>query len=314
MANPLHLISKRPRMAVALVALMAAGYGYNFYAHDAAADPAAASAAPPPPEVTVKTLAEQPVQVWSTFSGRLHAVDQADIRPEVSGRITVVKFQDGQNVKAGDVLMVIDPRPYEAAVARAEANLATAQTNAKFAKLEQDRAAGMIANQAIAQRIFDERSNSNRVALAAVKAAEAELKQAQIDLEHANILAPISGKVSRAELTVGNVVQAGANAPLLTSIVSNQFIYADFEVDEQTYLESIRDTTAGADQDHKIAVEMTLPGDKDHIYRGQIDSFDNRLDVGSGTIRARAKFANTGGALVPGMFVSVKLANAGRYP
>jgi len=307
MTSPLKSVSKRPVTAAILVALVGAGGLYAAGRSDPtqAAAPTAAAAV----EVTVQTLKPKKVQVWSEFSGRLHAVDQAEIRPEVSGRITQVRFHDGQYVKEGDVLLVIDPRPYEAAVARAEANLASAKTNADFAQVEERRAAGMIKTEAIAQRVFDERSNNLRVAAAAVKAAEAELKQANLDLEHAYVRAPITGRTSRAELTVGNLVQAGPGAPVLTSVVSSSAIYADFEVDEQTYVESIRDAASRPDQERRIPVQLTLAGDKAHVYPGTIDSFDNRLDVGSGTIRARAKFDNTDGALVPGMFVSVRLAS-----
>ncbi|MGH8324662.1 MAG: efflux RND transporter periplasmic adaptor subunit, partial [Steroidobacteraceae bacterium] len=150
---------------------------------------------------------------------------------------------------------------------------------------------------------------ANGVAAAAIKSAQAELAQAQLDVDHAYVKAPIGGRVSRAEITVGNLVQAGANAPLLTSIVSDNGIYADFEVDEQTYLRSIHDHAVTAGQEKRIPVELTVQGD-DHIYKGNIESFDNRIDVGTGTIRARARFANTDGALVPGMFVTVRLADA----
>jgi multidrug efflux system membrane fusion protein len=268
--------------------------------------------APPAPRaipVVVRTLAEQKIRVWSEYSGRLHAVDSAEIRPEVGGRITEVRFEDGQNVKAGDILFVIDPRPYEAAVARAEAALATAVTNAGFAKLELERAARIVNTQAIAQRVYDERANTSRVANAAIKSAEAALRQASIDLEHAYVRAPIAGRVSRAELTVGNLVQPGPGAPLLTRIVANESIYADFEVDEQTYVDTIRDHANRRDEERRIPVEIALHGDKGRAYQGHIHSFDNRLDAASGTIRARAKFANPDGVLVPGMFVSVKLAS-----
>lgn len=258
--------------------------------------------------VTIKTMAPEKVRVWTDFSGRLDAVDAAEIRPEVSGRITEVRFEDGQNVKKGQILFVIDPRPYEAAVARADANLASARNNAQFAVLEQRRAEQMVKTQAITQRLHDERANAARVAAANVKAADAELKQARINLDHAYVKSPIAGRVSRAEITVGNLVQAGPGAPLLTSVVSNEEIYADFEVDEQTYIKSIRSVASGRDQEQEIPVKLSLQNDSGHEYDGMIDSFDNQIDVGSGTIRARAKFKNTDGALVPGMFVSVSLA------
>jgi membrane fusion protein, multidrug efflux system len=266
----------------------------------------AADAGPVP--VTVRTLAEQKVHIWSEFSGRLQPVDAAEIRPEVSGRITEVRFEDGQSVKAGDVLFVIDPRPYEAAVAHAEAALASARTNAAYAKLDSDRAAALVGLHTITQREFDQRANAGRVADAAVMTAKADLKRALLDLEHAHVLAPISGRASRPEITVGNLVMAGPGAPLMTTIVANDTVYASFEVDEQTYVESIRNTANGRDQERRIAVKLSLPGDKSQVYRGTVYSFDNRIDAGTGTIRVRAKFANADGALLPGMFVSVQLA------
>lgn len=266
-------------------------------------------AAPPPLSVAVQTLAPQKIRVWSEFSGRLHAVDSAEIRPEVGGRITEVRFEDGAMVKAGDILFVIDPRPYEAAVARARANLASAQTNAAFAKIEFERAAVMVRSQTVAQRTYDERGNASRVANAAIEAATAELKQAEIDLDHAYVKAPIAGRASRAEITLGNLVQPGAGAPLLTTIVASQSLYADFEVDEQTYVESVRGAANRREDERRIAVELSLPGELSRVYRGTIYTFDNRIDVASGTIRARAKFDNFDGGLVPGMFVTVRLAD-----
>ena len=299
-------VIRRYLMASA-VAILVAGGVYAVYSGGASyGEPAAASPAAVP--VTVRTLAEQRVRVWSEFSGRLQAVDAAEIRPEVGGRITQVLFEDGQIVKAGDVLLVIDPRPYEAAVARAEANLVSARANAEFARLERDRAAALIGSHAVAQRDFDQRGNASKVADAAVQTADADLQRAKLDLEHAHVIAPIAGRASRPEITVGNLVQSGPNAPLLTTIVSSDSIYAGFEVDEQTYVDSIRSAASGRDQERRIPVELTLPGDKSHVYHGAVYSFDNRIDVGSGTIRARARFDNTDGALLPGMFVSVRLA------
>ncbi len=207
------------------------------------------------------------MRIWSEFSGRLQAVDTAEIRPEVSGRITEVRFEDGELVKAGDVLFVIDPRPYEAAVSRAEARVATAKANAEYAKLEMDRAANMIKTQAVAQRIYDERFNANEVAVASVKSAEADLKQAKVDLEHAYVQAPISGRAGRVELTVGNLVQPGINAPLMTRIVANDPIYADFEVDEQTYLDSVRNVARNRYSEREIPVKLFINGNKEDVYQ-----------------------------------------------
>ena len=291
---------------VAVVAIVA-GVVHFSGGSEASQAPTASTALP----VAAKTMALEPAQLWSTFSGRLQPVASAEIRPEVSGRITKVLFQDGKAVRAGDTLFVIDPGPYEAAVAKAEADLASAKTSATFAALEQKRAGSMLKSKAIAQRIFDERANANRVAAAEVKAAEAQLKQARIDLDHAYVKAPITGRAGRVEITQGNLVQAGPGAPLLTSIVANDAVYADFEVDEQTYMQTIRNTADKRLEERRIPVELLLQGDKEHSYKGTIYSFDNRLDVASGTIRARARFANNDGALLPGMFVSVKLGGGG---
>ena len=270
-------------------------------------------AAMPPPmatPVTVVTVKTAPVEVWSSFSARTRAVNQADIRPEVSGRITEIRFQDGQQVKAGDILLVIDPRPYQAALEHARAAVTTAQTNASYAQTELGRADAMIKTQAIAQRLYDQRANEQRVANAAVQSAQADVDVAALNVEHAFVRAPISGRAGRTELTVGNLVEAGPNAPLLTSIVSTGAIYADFEVNEQTYMQAIHangDATP-ADQRH-IPVQLTA-GEGGKVYNGTIYAFDNHIDSTTGTIRARARFANEDGALVPGMFVSVRLAGA----
>lgn len=286
------------------LAVIAAGIVYYLYQSSPIVTPQII------PTVTVKTIEPKKVHIWSEFSGRLQAVDIAEIRPQVSGRITEVLFEDGELVKNGNILFVIDPRPYEAALARAEAKVATAKANADYAKLEMDRAANMIKTKAVAQRIYDERFNANEVAAAAVKSAEADLKQAKVDLEHAYVQAPISGRAGRVELTVGNLVEPGVNAPLMTRIVANDPIYADFEVDEQTYLDSVRNVARDRNLERAIPVKLYIMGSKEDLYKGTIYSFDNRLDVSTGTIRARAKFDNKDGVLVPGMFVTVALGKS----
>jgi multidrug efflux system membrane fusion protein len=305
--------TKKYALLLSAVAFMAVS-GVTLAVHEfspASAQPAAATP-PPAVPVNVRTLAPQNLRVWSEFSGRLTAVDFAEVRPEVSGRLTEVRFHDGQTVKAGDILFVIDPRPFEAALAKAEANLVSAKNNADYAQIEFDRAAMLIKSQAIAQRIYDERTNSKRVADAAVLAADAEVKQARIDIDHAYVKAPISGRLSRAEITLGNLVQSGQNAPVLTSIVSNDGIYADFDVDEQTYLQSVHPDADNQDKEHRIPVQLTLQGDDKTHYAGTIYTFDNRLNTATGTIRARAKFDNKDGKLVPGMFVTVKLGSGSK--
>ncbi|HWF65312.1 MAG TPA: efflux RND transporter periplasmic adaptor subunit, partial [Rhizomicrobium sp.] len=206
------------------------------------ARPASSSVAPPPPvPVMAERVEPHTVTPFADFSGRINAVDYAEIRPQVGGRITEIRFHDGQRVKAGDVLFVIDPRPYEAAAAKARSDLASAVNNARESQLERARGERLIAAHALAQESFDQRINADNVAEAAVGAAQALLKQAELNVDYAYVKAPISGRISRAEITVGNLVgSTTAPPPLLASIVSDDGVYADFEVDEATYLNSIR--------------------------------------------------------------------------
>jgi len=213
-------------------------------------------------------------------------------------------------VKAGDEIFLIDPAPYEAAVARAKAAVDTAKSKVEFAKTDQARVSGLVQQHAMAQSDLDNSNNGQRQAAAELESAEAQLKQAGVDLDRAHVKAPISGRMSRAEVTVGNVVQAGIGAPLLTSIVSQEGIYADFDVDEQTYLQSIRNAAKGNAQEGNIPVQLIVQGDEGHVYNGFIQSFDNQIASSSATIRARARFENSDGALLPGMFVTVKLASS----
>jgi multidrug efflux system membrane fusion protein len=283
---------------------------YNASAQQAATTAAAATAARPPAQVVVSTLALRKVRLWSEFSGRLHAIDYAEIRPQVSGVITDIKFADGQMVKQGDLLFVIDPRPYEDAVERDQAALVSAQSKVTLAKIQSQRYAGLIATHSVSQDELDSITDADRTAEANEANAEAVLKQAKLDLEHAYVTAPISGRVSRAEITQGNLVQTLIGAPIVTTIVSQDGIYADFDVDEQTYLQTVRASARDSASEHKVPVQLVVQGDNGHVYTGFIESFDNRIDPTSDTIRARARFANTDGALVPGMFVTVRLSSA----
>ena len=294
---------RRQLMGAAFFLLIGGGYA----AWHASATPAP-QAAPPAMPVSVASLQAQKVEPFAEFSGRIDAVDYAEIRPQVAGRITEVRFKDGQDVKAGDVLFVIDPRPYQAAVAKAAGDLASAENNARLAKIEHDRGDRLIKAQALAQESYDQRVTADSVAQASVKSAQAALAAAQVDLDHAFIKAPISGRISRAEITVGNLVGSQTTAPqLLASIVSDDGVYADFEVDEQTYLNTVRSART-LNQQQAIPVDLTVQGDAEaKVYHGTIQSFDNRISTGSGTMRARARFANEDGSLVPGMFVSVRM-------
>jgi membrane fusion protein, multidrug efflux system len=301
------------RLAMLVLAVGAASGALAFgvvskYAHEARAS--AMTTAPAGVQVAINRLEPQTVSPFAEFSGRINAVDYAEIRPQVSGRITEIRFHDGEHVSAGDVLVVIDPRPYQAAVDKARADLQTAINNAKFAKAERDRGSQLVKSNYLSQETFDQRTNADEVAKAAVQAAQAALESAQINLDYAYVKAPISGRVSRAEITVGNLVGSPTAAPpLLTSIVSDNGVYADFEVDEQTYLNNVPNYGQSHEEQQKIPVEVVVRGNEDRVYRGHIYSFDNRIDSGSGSIRARARFDNADGGLIPGMFVTVRMGN-----
>jgi membrane fusion protein, multidrug efflux system len=273
--------------------------------------PAIAQGAPQGPvPVEVSVMAPEQIMIWNEFSGRLIPVDYAIIKPQVSGTITEIRFQDGQHVEKGDILMVIDPRSFDATLKETKAKLASAQNAYALSKAELDRAKDLMSSSALSRRTYDERLSTARSDLAAIDAAKAQVQQAEVNLDYAYMKAPISGRVGRAELTVGNVVQAGSSAPTLTSVVSDQGIYADFEVDEQTYLKSIRSGGAtDKEQEEKIPVQILLGGNEDQLVEGKIHTFDNHIDPASGTIRARAVFDNAEGRLLPGMFVKVRLGN-----
>ncbi len=302
--GPANQLKKHAFLGAALIALIAGGGFFVLHSRSGDAAVPAVQALP----VTALALKPQTVSPSAQFSGRINAVDYAEIRPQVGGRITEIRFHDGQQVKAGDILFVIDPRPYQAAAAKAEGDLASAINNAKLAKIEHDRGDRLMKAGALAQESFDQRVNGDGVAQAAVQSARAALAAAQLNIDYAYIKAPISGRIGRAEITLGNLVGGTASAPpVLASIVSENGVYADFEVDEQTYLNNVRDHAQTQDQQQKIPVDLQIEGDSGHVYHGTIESFDNRINTGSGTIRARARFDNKDGSLVPGMFVSVKM-------
>jgi membrane fusion protein, multidrug efflux system len=287
-----------------LAATILTGIAGFYYVSTAIAAPTAA--VPPAPTVGVVVLQPQEIRRWASFSGRLAPVESAAIKPLVSGTIQQVLFKDGQQVKKGQPLFLIDPRPHQATVDRAQAQLATAQSRAKLAHDELKRSQQLITAKLISQSIYDTANSNDQVALAAVKEAEAALSQAKLNLEYAHISAPITGRISRAELTTGNVVEAGANAPLLAQIVASDKLYAEFNVDEATYIQFVRNTK----NTQTMPVELTLASDSSVAYQGYIAAFDNRLDTSSGTIRARAVFDNNDGALTPGMFANVRLGSA----
>ncbi|MTI64544.1 efflux RND transporter periplasmic adaptor subunit [Methylophaga sp.] len=294
------------KLSLLLVITVAAAAVYFNSAYSEQSQEAPAAAAPPPPVAEFVTVTPQEVRIWTGFSGRLSAVDMAEIKPLVGGELQQVLFEDAQKVEKGDLLFVIDPRPYQAAVKRAEAQLTSARSRAKLAKDELDRSEQLVKKKLVSESVFDAAKNEFQVATAAIEEASSALAQAKLDLDYCYIRAPFAGQVSRAELTVGNIIETSPNAPVLTTLVANDKLYAEFDIDEQTYLRSMRHSQG----DKAMPVEMTLAADTSVTYQGKIHSFDNQLDVSSGTIRARAIFDNTDGALTPGMYANVRLGTA----
>lgn len=302
---------KKLLLSVMAVALIAGGYAVVQFMNSTNASAQMPGGEMPPMPVPVVTIEQKPLQLWKEFSGRLTAVDYVEIRPQVSGIIEKIHFQDGQIVNKGDVLFSIDPRPYEAAVAQARAEVASASEDSKYAAKELERAEELLKTGAISKQGYDERVNSQKVNKNGISAANARLKAAQVDLDHATISSPISGRISRPEITEGNLVSA-SSAPLLTTVVSEESIYGDFEVDEQTYMSFVR-TGAGrtVEGEKEIPVRLILKSDTGaKPYSGIIKSFDNKINASSGTIRARAVFANEDGALLPGMFAKVQIGSS----
>ncbi len=296
-------ILSRKVITYAAIAILTGIASVHYVSGVVAATPAAV---PPAPAVDIVVLQPQEIRSWAEFSGRLAPVESAAIKPLVGGTIQKVLFTEGQQVKKGEPLFVIDPRPHQASVQRAQAQLATAQSRAKLAQDELTRAEQLIGAKLVSQSVYDSALSAHQVAQADVKQADAALNQAKLDLEYAHISAPISGRVGRAELTVGNVVDAGVNAPVLTQIVANDKLYAEFNVDEATYVQLVRNTK----DVQAMPVKLSLAGDTEAGYEGHIYAFDNRLDTNSGTIRARAIFDNKDGALTAGMFANVRLGSA----
>jgi multidrug efflux system membrane fusion protein len=298
------MTATRKRLSVALGALLvvvgAAGIA-TYHGHEAVAA-AHADAVAPATEVDVAPVIARSITEWQNYSGRLQAVDRVDIRPLVSGKIVSVNFRDGSLVKKGDKLLTIDPQPYQAEVERTAALVAAAEARAAYATTDAARADRLIGSNAIARRDYDEKINASREAQADLKGARAALSAARINLAYTDVVAPVSGRVSRAELTAGNVVNAGASGPVLTTIVSVSPIYATFEVDEQTYLSNLRGRDGAT-----IPVALGLANEKGYSQRGAIDSIDNQLDTTSGTIRVRARFDNADGSLVPGLYARLKV-------
>jgi RND family efflux transporter MFP subunit len=269
-----------------------------------------------PPAVSVATPLQREIIEWDEYTGRFDAAEMVEVRARVSGYLNDVRFKDGQQVKAGDVLFAIDPRPFERVLEQARAELFAAKTKAQNAGLDVARGDKLVG--VISEKIIDDRKSLLRETEAAVKVAEAKVKSAELDLSFATVTAPISGRISRTLVTAGNWVSAGSasGTTLLTTIVSQDPIFIYFDVNENNYIKykrlAERGVKAGA-ADVGAPVEVALPDEKGFPHKGQLDFLDNRLDLGTGTLRARAVLPNKGGLFSAGLFARVRVTGTPSY-
>lgn len=278
----------------------------------------AAQAAPPPPPVTVTQPVKRTVTDWDEFTGRFEAVEEVQVRARVGGYVNSVEFRDGDIVKAGDLLYVIDSRPFEAVAEQANGQLSDARAKVELAKRELDRALSLSVNQTVTESTVDQRRQALQAAHAAEMQAEGALKAAQLNVEFTHVQAPITGRVSRHLVTPGNLIQGsdtGAST-LLTTIVSLDPIYIYFDVDEATYLKNNKLWFEGkrpSSRDTPNPVQISLSGETRPSHDGKMDFLDNRLDLSTGTLRSRAVVPNKDLSVLPGQFGRVRLIGSAPY-
>ncbi|NVF14954.1 MULTISPECIES: efflux RND transporter periplasmic adaptor subunit [Halomonadaceae] len=268
---------------------------------EAKSEEAAAPSSPPPPEVDVAEIIAQPVVLSESFTGRVEAAETVALRARVSGYIQEVAFEEGELVEQGDLLFLIDQRPYQARVGAAQADLAQAKSQLAQAASEAERARVLLGRQAISQEVHDQRQAALNNARAMVDAAEAALDTAELDLEYTHITAPVSGRAGRAMVTRGNL--ANADQSLLTTLVSIDPVHVYFEADEQAAFAS--QTLLIGDMPNSLTIE--LGGDPQRQYTGALDFIDNHLNPNTGTLQFRAVLANPDGRIRPGEFARVEM-------
>ncbi|MDA8447623.1 efflux RND transporter periplasmic adaptor subunit [Paracidovorax valerianellae] len=310
--NPQQPMPSRRRWwaAAGAAAAIAAAGGAVFGLQTSHAESPNPQAAPPAVPVSVAAVLQQEIALWDEFSGRLEAVQRVDIRPRVGGAVQAVHFREGSLVKQGDLLVTVDPAPYAAEVDRAEAQVVAAQARVSYTRSEMERATRLWEERAIAQREHDERVNAQREADANLRAAQAALQTARLNLGYTQVRAPVSGRVGRIEVTVGNLVAAGAGAPILTTLVSVSPIYASFDTDEQIVakaLEGLRSGKSARTLIESIPVQMGTGTAGGTPHTGHLQLIDNQVDARSGTVRVRAVFDNADGVLMPGQFARIRM-------
>jgi membrane fusion protein, multidrug efflux system len=294
-------------VTLALVAGVAAG----------CARPAAQPAEPPPARVSVAQVVYRDVVEWDEFTGRLEAVNTVTVRPRVSGYVSAVRFREGAIVRKGDLLFQIDPRPFQAEVDRLKAELVRAKATVQRASSEAQRAERLTAQDAMSREENDRRVSVAQEATAQVDAVAAALRASELNLEFTRVVAPITGRVSRAVTTEGNLVSSGpGEATLMTTVVSLDPIYAVFDVDEQSFLrygELSSEGKRASAREAGLGIQMALAGEQDFPHAGKMNFLDNQIDPATGTIRARAVFTNGDHKLTPGLFVRLRVPGTKSY-
>lgn len=293
-----------------------ARFGFSAFAAVAAtvvvaASGPAAGQAPPPSEVDVASVVSKPVRQWDQFTGRIAAIEAVEIRARVSGYLSRVAFKEGDEVKEGDLLFVIDRRPYKAALDSAAAQLERAKATARLADILDQRSQQLIKTGAISRNEFDRNSTSLAQANAEVGAAEAALETARLNLDYTEVRSPISGKVSRTMLTQGNLIQA--DQTVLTSVVSQDPVYVYFQPDEQTFQRYGDMARKGERTASANPVRVGLAGDQGHPHSGKVNFINNQVDSTTGTITMRAVVPNPDRVFVPGMYARVQLEGSGEF-
>lgn len=274
------------------------------------------NAAPPAPAVSAADVVVKSISQWDSFNGRIEAVESVQLRPRVSGYIDKVNYTDGQEVKKGEVLFTIDDRSYRAALEQAQATLARAKTQASLARSEANRTDKLINTHLVSREEWEQRRAAATQAQADIRAAQAAVDAAQLNLDFTNVTAPIDGRASRALITRGNLVTAGDSASVLTTLVSQKTVYVYFDVDESTYLhyQHLARSGQGASSNHlALPVEIGLVGEEGYPHQGKVDFLDNQLTPSTGTIRMRALLDNAQRQFTPGLFARVRLPGSAEF-
>jgi multidrug efflux system membrane fusion protein len=276
----------------------------------------AQNAAPQAPAVSAADVVVKPVSQWDSFNGRIEAVESVQLRPRVSGYIDKVNYTDGQEVKKGEVLFTIDDRTYRAALEQAQAELSRSKTQASLARSEASRTDKLVNTNVVSREEWEQRRSAAVQAQADMRAAQAAVDAAQLNLDFTKVTAPIDGRASRALITSGNLVTAGDSASVLTTLVSQKTVYVYFDVDESTYLhyQNLARSGQGASSSHlALPVEIGLVGEAGYPHQGKVDFLDNQLTPSTGTIRMRAVLDNAQRLFTPGLFARVRLPGSAEF-